>query len=300
MNWLIVALMAPATYATVTFVDKYLLSKKVKDYNAMPIYTAITAMIAGTLFWIANGFPSLPLNDALLVTLVGVLTGFSLIVYFKALSKADTSNITILFQMFPVITLILSYIFLKEVITVQQLIGFGIILLSGVFISLQKSKKKTNISEVFWLILIYDLLWALSGILMKYATNANSFSEVINYESWGIGIGGIIIYLFFNDIRTAFHKSLKKVKLSTLSVIGLNESVFVIAKTLTFYAFSIGPAALVSVLETTQVFFAIIYGYLLTTLFPHIIKEDISKKQIKKRIISALLVVIGIVFISYQ
>ncbi len=298
MNWVVVALLAPLTYSAVTFVDKYLLSERIKDYNAMPIYTSITAFIAGTIFWIFNGFPLLPLRDAIIVTITGLLTGFSLIVYFKALSKEDTSNITILFQMFPIMTLLLSYIFLSERISVIQMIGFLLILISGVIISMHKTRQKSRLNEVFWLILTYDLLWASAGILMKFAINANSFAKVINYESWGIGLGGIFIYYLFPEIRKAFHKSIKKVKIDTLSVIGLNEGVFVLAKTLTFYAFSLGPAALVSVLETTQVFFAMIIGFILTYFFPQYIKEDISSKQIKKKLFCGVLVIAGIILIT--
>lgn len=298
MNWILVALSAPATYATVTFIDKYLLSRHIKDYNAMPIYTSIVAFIAGVIFWFINGFPVLPLQDTLIVLTTGILTGFSLIAYFKALSQEDTSNITILFQMFPIITLLLSLLFLKESINLFQLIGFLLVLSSGVIISLKKSKKRTHISSVFWLIFLYDLLWASAGVLMKFAINANSFAQVLNYESWGIAIGGAIIFILFGDVRSAFLKSLKKVKAKTLLIIGFNEGVFVIAKSLTFFAFSLGPAALVSVLETTQTFFAIIYGYLLTLLFPSIFNEDISRKGLNKKLLAAFIALTGIFLIN--
>jgi drug/metabolite transporter (DMT)-like permease len=299
MNWILIALLAPATYAIVTFIDKYLLSGVVKDYKAMPIYTAIVGFLAGTIFWLYNGFPLLTVRDSLIVLSTGILTGFSLITYFKALSEEETSNVTVLFQMFPIITLIFAYIFLHEILTTKQFLGFFLMLSAALLTSVKRDNSKFNFSKAFLLILIYDILWASSGILMKYAINANSFSRVITYESWGIGVGGIFIYILFADIRKAFNKSIKNVKIKTLAIIGLNETVFVIAKSLTFLAFSLGPAAIVSVLETSQTFFAILYGWILTLLIPTIFKEDISTKGLGKKILAAIILLAGVVLV-YQ
>jgi transporter family protein len=300
MTWLIFALLAPAVYAVVTFIDKYLLSKKIKDYNAMPVYTGAVGFLAGSILWTINGFPTLPIKDAVIVLTTGILTGISLYVYFKALSSEETSKINILFQMFPIISLALAFLLLHEKISIQQYGGFFLILFATTLISYENDGGRIKFSQAFFLILLYDFTWAVMGILMKYATGANSFWKVLNYESWGIGIGGILMFLFIKKIRKAFLKSIKKVRVDTLVVVGLNEGVFVIAKSLTFFAFSIGPAALVSVLETTQAVYAIIYGSVLTVLFPTIFHENISQKELVKKIVASLLVIMGIFLIYRQ
>jgi transporter family protein len=298
MNWLIVALLAPAVYASVVYVDKYLLSKRISNYYAMPVYTPLAAAVAGFAFWIFTGFPILHLKDALIVMTTGFLTAWSLIVYYKALSMNEASEVNILFQMFPLVTLLLSFFFLKEVINLYQLIGFILILSSAVLISFKREKKKYKLSSAFIYILIYDILWALSGVLMKFSLEQNSFSKIISYESFGIIIGGISIYTLVKPVRDAFHESLEGISYSTLSIIFLNEGIFVVAKSLSFFAFSLGPVSLVSVLENTQVFFGILYGWILTLLFPKIIQEDISTKNLSKKIFLAVVLFIGILLIK--
>lgn len=298
MSWLFYALLAPAVYAIVTFIDKYLLSKEIKDYSIMPIYTGIVGFIAGTILWIVLGFPLLPLKDAAIVLLTGILTGASLLVYFKALDSEETSTINILFQMFPVISLLLALIFLHEKISFNQSIGFVLIMGAVLSISFEGTKGLLSFSPAFFLILLYDLAWATMGILTKYTSSTNSFWRILNYESWGIGIGALLIFIFFPKIRSSFLKSVKKIKPKTVIVVGLNEGVFVLAKTLTFFSFSIGPAALVSVLETTQALYAILYGVILTKLFPRVFDEDTSLPQLSKKVVAALVVLIGIVLIN--
>lgn len=296
-TWIFYALLAPAVYAVVNFIDKYLLSKEVKDYNAMPIYTAITGFVVGTLFWVVNGFPLLSSRDSLIVIATGILTTWSLIAYFKALSFEETSKVIILFQMLPIVTLLLSFLFLKETITPKQFIGFILIIFASIAVSVEKEKKGFILSPAFFYILIYDILWAASGVLIKFAINANSFWKILSYESWGIGIGGIMVYLIISPIRNAFNKSLKKITKRALSIIALNEGVFVLAKSLTFFAFSLGPVALVSVLENTQTFYGIIFGFALTIIAPSIFKEDISRKGLVKKLVASIILFLGILLL---
>lgn len=292
-NWLVFALIAPALYASVNFIDKYLLSKEIKDYRALPIYTGIFGFIAGLLFWIFTGFPILHTKDALIVLTTGVITSLSLVVYAKALSKEETSNIIILFQMFPIVTLLLSFLFLKETITLKQLIGFVLIFASAISISM-KSKNKFSLSPAFFLILLYDFLWASSAVLIKYTSNFMSFSKIVSYESFGVGLGGILIFIFSSGIRKAFLKNVKRIRIKALGVIALNEGVFVLAKSLTFFAVSLGPTALVSILENTQTFYGILFGWILTLLAPAIFKEDVSKKGLAKKIIFTFVLLVGV------
>src|SRR5690348_5887469 len=114
MNWLFFALLAPFVFAIVVDFDKYILEKHVSDYKGMPIYGSIVASIIGLILWVVTGFPTLLLKDAILIVLTGMLTIWASAIYFKALSSDEASKITILFQMAPILTLVMSFIFLKE------------------------------------------------------------------------------------------------------------------------------------------------------------------------------------------
>lgn len=235
MNWILPALIAPAVYTVVNFIDKYIVSKEVRDYRGMPIYGTIMGFFIGTIFWIVTGFPLLSFRDALIVLTTGAFTIWAAALYFKAISTDDASKIILLFQMTPIMTLVLALMFLKETISSQQYIGFFLILLAVIGISIEKIEGKFKLSSTFLLILIVDLMWAISAVLIKFAINANSFSKILSFESWGIGLGGLILYLFFPNIRNAFNESIRTVRKRALGIMFANEGIFVLGKSITFF-----------------------------------------------------------------
>lgn len=299
MNWLFLALLSTAMVNIVVFVDKYIVSKRIKDYRAIPIYTAIIGVCAGIFFWFITGFPILSLPSASFILLSGVFQSWAAVTYFKALSKNDASGLTILFQMTPIIILILSLVFLKETISFKQYLGFIIIFIASILVSVKKSQKKFRLSEAFFLILLSDFLYGASAVLAKFTIDANSLQKVLSYESWGVGVGGLALYLFFPSIRMSFKRTLKNVKGATLGILIGNEVLFVVSKAVQFVAFSLGSVTLISVITSgTQSFLAIFLGFLLTILAPQIITEDISGKNLGKKIGAGILLVIGIILIS--
>ena len=298
INWLIPALLAPVAYTGVNFIDKYIVEKEVKDYRGMPIYGTIMGLVMGLVFWIATGFPVLILRDALILLLSGALIIWAAALYFKAISMEDASKLILLFQMTPIMILVMSYLFLGEKVTLEQFFGFFLILGSVLGVSDNISRKGFQTTPTFWLILLVDFMWALSAILMKFSISENSFAEVLSYESWGIGIGGIILYTFFADIRNSFNTSIKTVRKLALGIMFSNEALYVLGKSLTFFAYSLGPAALISIIGSTQVFMGIFMGLLITIIAPQIVKEDIAKKTLLRKILLSCVMFVGLILVS--
>lgn len=294
MDWLFYAILAPAIYAIVVFVDKYILEKEITDYRGMPVYSALIASVAGILIWFGTDQPILNSKDAILILCTGVLTIFGLATYFKALAIDEASKITILFQITPILTLIMAYLLLGDSITLTQVLGFMLILISTIGVSLKEAKGTFQVSSTFFLVLITDFLWASAFVLFKFVSDTNSFFELISYECWGIGLGGVMLYLLSPSIRQAFVKTNKTLHKRVLAIIFVNEGFFLLSRVLTYLAISLGPVALVDVVAGTQVFFAIIYGWILTLIVPKIFQEDISKENLIKKILLASLVFMGL------
>lgn len=296
--WLLSAIAGAAIHATANFIDKYVLEKEVSDYRVIPIYTAIVSFVLGVVFWVATGRPFLAPRDTVIVLTTGVLSAFALVFYFKALTVEETSRVIILFQMTPVIALILSFLFLKESISPIQFIGFLFILAATTLISLKKNSAGKTFSSAFFYILLFDFLQAIAAILVKYAINLNSFKTIISWESLGLALGGTIIYLFIPSIRQAFHQSLKTIRKRIIGILVFNDMLFIAGNLFFFFAFSKGTVALVKVLEGSQTFFGIFYGWFLNSVYPAIFKEKITGQEIMKKLIAALLLIEGIILIS--
>lgn len=294
MDWLFFAVLSQAVYTVVVYIDKYILEKEVDDYRGIPIYSAIVATVIGSIIWFTIGSPTLNLKDALLIILTGVLTIWGLAAYFRALSSNEASNVMILFQMTSVITLVLSFFLLGERISSVQFLGFLLILFSSIAISLKKKLKKIKLSNIFFLVLLTDFFWASAYVIFKFVVDDTAFIKVISYESWGIGLGGLILYIVFPSIRKSFIKTNKKVGKRIVSIIAINEGIFLVSRLINYLAVSLGPVALVNVAGGTQIFFAIFYGFMLTMIAPKIFKENVSREGLFKKITLAGMVLLGL------
>ncbi len=298
MSWLYFALLAPVIYTAVNFIDKYLVAKVIRDYNAMPIYIAIIGLIFGCFIWLLTGRQTLMLMDTILVLLVGYLIFWAMIIYFRVLSFEETSKIIILFQMIPVFVLIFSDFFLREHLSFRQTIGFLIVFASSVAIVVENKQDFFNFSKSsFFYMIIYDIIWASANVLMKFVLVKNAYWSLLSYESWGVALGGLTVLFLSKTVRRSFLKTLKQLKIYTLAVITVNESTFITAKSVSYYAFYLGPVSLVSLLNNTQIFYGIFFGWLLTLIFPKIFQENIQKSKLIKKTVIAGIMFLGIILL---
>jgi len=294
MSWLFLALLAPSFDTMINFVDKYLIEQKVKDSHSMPIYSGIATLVFGTGAWLVAGMPALSPRNALLVIASGAVAMLGFAFYFHALAKSQTSYVTALLQTTPIFILTLSSLLLGEKLTTVQFLGFSLVLAAILGLSIDKVERKIKLDKAFFQIMAGNLLFAVSFILIKYTVDLKGFVNIMVYESWGLAIGGLALFLTFKRARTAFLKSFSKVGRSTLTIMFFTESLFAIAQAVTLLAISLGPVALVGVLAGTQVFYAILYGTILTLLFPDIFHEDIAKKDIAAKLAFSLILFAGV------
>ena len=299
MNWLFFALLAPAVYALVVFIDKYIVSKEVKDYLCMPLYASVVGFFFGTIAWFLAGRPLLPFYDAILTLGAGILTIISFVMYYHALLLEDASNINLFFQMGPMFIFILAFLFLREKLNARQIIGFVIIFYAVYHASLLHGRKgqPVHTSKALIYIFIYDILWALSAILMKLALKVNTFSQIISYQNWGVALGGIGIYFLVPSMHQSFIKSLCIIKKRFIGIMMLNEFLFVLARSVTYLAYSLGLVAIVGVLEGTQVFYGLFYGWSLTKLLPKSFNENITRTTLRRKVFLAGILFAGIFLI---
>jgi hypothetical protein len=61
-----------------------------------------------------------------------------------------------------------------------------------------------------------------------------------------------------------------------------------------YYAYSIGPTAIVSIIGSTEVFFGILYGGVLSLIADHIFQENVTMKGLARKFILAMILFIGI------
>lgn len=296
MSWLIVALIASFLFGISNFIDRFLVEKRIKDPFFVSIIGGILAPLIGVVIFIGRGFPIFSWREAGVLMLGGFCSEIALVPWYKAIKLDDTSRVVPYFQFIPVVVLVMSYFLLGERLTTYELIGFALIIVGGLSLAIKNPTKELfKVRKSFWYIMLSIVLWAPVAVLFKVIAVDRNFWDAIAYEAMGVGLGAIALRLYsHNNIS----KGMRAMSASTWGVVGMNETLYLGARALNFYAILIGPTALVSVVGGIQPLFALVIGLIMSIWFPDIIKEDIKEKTLMYKFLAIVVMFIGVVFIN--
>ncbi|MBC7535057.1 MAG: EamA family transporter [Ferruginibacter sp.] len=129
-GWLLYALLS-AFFAALTAIFAKMGLKAVNADLATAIRTAIILFITWAIVFARgnqSGLASLSKNNWIFLTLSALATGASWIFYYRALQMGKVSEVSAIDKGSIVITILLSFIFLKDPVTPKILIGAGLIL----------------------------------------------------------------------------------------------------------------------------------------------------------------------------
>ena len=322
MSWLFLTIFSYLLLAIVSLGDKFVVDKILKDSR---VYVFIVGILSAIIFVIAPWFLQWPGLFLFLINIIaGALFIFALWTMYEALRLGEASRVVVVIgSIIPVFTIIFSLLFFKENFTTSQWMGVIFLLIGMITMSFIVSRKKRwsiflkrtlsifsggyNKRWIFFSILS-AFIYSLFFITTKYAYNHQEF---LSSFIW-IRLGGLLVALLFlidKDSRKIIFKSFKKKSLlkranlikkkepNKLFII-FNQFLGSIAFLLQNYAVYLGPVAIINALQGVQYAFLLFLGIFLTIFFPKLLQEDISKKTLIKKIISIILVGIGLYFIS--
>jgi len=133
--WYIYALLS-ALFAALTAIFAKVGIRDVNTNLAVAIRTVIIVFMAWMIVFLRGGFSSirtLTNTNWIFLALSGITTGLSWIFYFKALQTGKVSQVAPVDKLSLALTIILSVIFLKEVLTLKAAIGGGLVV-AGVLV----------------------------------------------------------------------------------------------------------------------------------------------------------------------
>lgn len=296
MNWLIIAILAPLLWGITNFIDKFLISKHFQsNTGTLIIYSSLIGLPVAILIAIFKPqVLSLNFITAIFIILNSFLYISYLFPYFKALSKADTSVVVSIFQTCPVFSYFLALLVLKETLSRIQIVGSLLIILGAIGISLNIKKGKIHLTrEVLLLQLLASFIIALNYLFFKFFAIQLDFWTVSFWQYLGFVLFGLIILTFVKSYRRDFLSSFKNNSKEIIGLNTINETLNITATIIFTFATLLAPLAIVWVINGFQPVFVFLIGVLLTLFFPHLIKEDITKKIILQRVLFIILMGIG-------
>lgn len=299
MDWLILGILANLLFSISNFIDKYLVENQFKKniVGLVIISSTITILILPILILIDPTVLLLNHTTAFLLIINGSLFLLYLFPYLKALELADTSIVTSLFLLIPVIQLFLGNIFLGETITFLPGVGIILIIVGSILISLDFREKINLNKKVIGLMLISCFIIAVNDLIFKiFALEVNfitaSFWQYTGYLLLGASL--LLIGKYRKDLVLSIKKSPK-------FLIGLNLTNEIINLTGTIirsFVFILVPLSIANIIGGVQPAFNLIIAIILTILITDKFNEDITQNGLIKKIVAIAIMIIGLSLIA--
>lgn len=297
MDWVIFSLLSRALWAADNIVDKLLRGKYLPDSLSLTLIAGISALFLSLVIVVFNGLRWIGFGPVALVIFAGAFQIVAVFAFYQAISKEEISRVIPLFQFTPPFVLILSLLFLGEVLKLNYYLAFVLILLGGFLISLQKAKGLFELRDAFWWMVLASLIYAIQVVILKSLYVAHPFWDLTVYLGFGEFLPTPVLLLLMPTLRSRFIKSFSDLKPVGWMLLIL-AMFFVTAASLSgFWALKTGPVTLISVLRGFQSIFVLIYAVFFSIWLPKILKEELSKSIIGIKAIAILLMTIGLYLI---
>ena len=280
-------------------IDKFLITGVDKSGSSIKTLLVFSTLIAGIILspiWLIASKFSVGISGVSLICVL--LSSFAYILatffYYKALEKNDASIVVVMFQLIPVFSYILALIFFKENLTIQQIIGSVIIILSAVLISLDFEERN---GKGKWLALILmtlsSLLFATYFFLFDIGIRNSPYNACAFWLQIGFLALGLIL-MCIKSYRMTFVKAIKNNGRRYISLNVTNEAINLIANLLVNFANVTIPLALANVLNGFQGAFVFILGAIGVKVLPKYFKEDMRKKTIVQKVSCIIISIVGL------
>jgi drug/metabolite transporter (DMT)-like permease len=296
VNWIAIALFSNFVYAIVNVIDHVLRRKHVSHDLSLTTLAQIPILLFLPLAAIVGDVSVPPLQLLIIALAAGVFSFLASAFYFYALSLEDTSTVIILWQTSALIVLVLSVVFLHEILTPLRYAGFAVLFVAGILLSVKGGIGRFRMSKGVIATLPAVAFWALHLTLLKFFYETQPFWNGFFWTLTGILLA-VIFALFIPSQRGHITRNLLSLRRAGMILILASGVLTIGSDLLYFFAITQAPVSLVSVLGGTQSFFILVLAVALSSFFPHILKEDIGRSALLKKGVAIMLMVLGLYLI---
>lgn len=295
--WIFLALLGPLLWAGSNIFDKYVLDKASKgNYDFLffgILANFFVAILALGVFGVEYFGPFI-----IIPILAGLFLQYSYLFYSYALQKEDASYVIPLYITYSVVVLLFSPLF-GETITKVQFIAFGIVFFGALVLSLERlSFELLKYRRAAILMLPAILLLSFYSLFVNHSLKTLSFVDTFIYDLIGFSLGGVSL-LLIPKWRKEIIEGIKSATMRKYTLFLVNDSMDMFGHLVYKYALLLGPSAsLVAVLGGIQPFYVLIIGGLFTIFLPHIIKENITTREVLQKVIGVTIIFFGIALLN--
>jgi transporter family protein len=297
MPWYFYAILAPAIWALVNHIDKYIVSQYFSDIIPGPfvIFTSITAFFGLVLISIFVPIHSnISLTQIIFVIASGALLVGAYIPYVYALKEDEASFVAPLFQLIFVFTYILGFIFLGESLSFFKILASLLVIGGSLILSFDTDAKLGKLkTKTLGRMTLASLLISLNMLIFKVVGLETSFWVTTFWEYVGAFLFGLFLFVFIKNYRKVFLSIFETKPLSVTSWNIFNEVLNLIARLAANFSSLLAPLAIISLANGFQPVFIIFYGTVLPLFFKKMDKEKFYGKYLTQKIIAISVMAIG-------
>ena len=301
-NWLIIAILGYFAFALASLGDKIILGQSPRP-RAFTFFVGIfNVLVVLMIPFISFSWPSG--YAGFWIILNAIVYIFGLYGMFSALEKFDVSRVVpAIGATQPVFIFLLTWLFWgPQNINVQQIIAFVLLLLGTVLISLNRSGDLFT-KESLVISLVTALLFSLDFIFSKFVYLEMPFLQGFIWIRIASFVIALLLLLNNNFYKDVFSKRARnKTKFSTgVLFVGFQVAggIATVLQGLSIALVPIAFLAIINALRGVQYVFLFGFSIACTIFIPKILKEYISKGAIIQKVISILIIGLGLAMIFY-
>lgn len=279
-------------YAFANIIDKFLLEKRIKNCFSQVFVISFAAFIAGILTWFFVPFENVPTTSIFLGFLAGLVYSVGYYLYFYTISFDEVSRFVSVIYVTPLIVVLFALLFLGESLPLWKYFAVILTALGAFLIGVEKFELKPVMRVGFWLALLSCLFWGGTSILQKYVLSSASFWNVFALQQFGLS-AGLFCSIFLRDARMHLKNAFKSIHFIFLSE-GFNFTALIIF----LWALSKKEVSLISAMSSLQPLYLLIFMLLISAFVPKLLKEVFTKETLVIKVVSVLMIVVGVFLIS--
>lgn len=295
MFFVLIAFLSPFFYAFAVIIESLLSNRTLKHQTTMIFYISLMNAVFLPLTLLL-GTPSLPEGSVwFCYALLALIDIVYLYPYYTAMKVIDTSIVAALFSMGQITIPVMTYFVLKETLMLTQYIGFMIIIMASIALSI-KGSRIPKLNRAFYYMVGASLLRAFYVVLEKYVLNldGNWVNMVVypNLISGFIPFSFLLVKKWRADIVKNFPPYMHKFK-----IFALNEFLCFLGLVCAVYGLSGLSPVISASIGATQPIFMLAISFLLLSHFGVQLKEKISRRVMMKKMFCFVLIILGVILV---
>lgn len=296
MPWLLLAFAGPVCWAASVHFDKYLVERYFKSGSVvgLMVFTSVISALVMAAIWLFNpGALAMPARDAALMAVMGLLDTVALVFYMRALQTEDASSVVPFFQTVPIFGFALAFLILGETVSLQQGVGAVLIVAGGAVMSIDRRAGRHRLNRrLVTLMLACAFVFGLNTVIFKLSALSSDFWTTCFWQGVGQLAFGVGV-MFIPHERRYFMKMLRENTAAVLGVNAINETLYLAGNLGSGYAVLFLPVAVVQAISSTTVMFVFLFGIALTSFFPALGREDLSRGNILRKALAIAIITVG-------